>query len=231
MLKTLDAANRSERRPFFIPRSVQQTIPIQRIYKDGIWQVNGKLTQTWRFADVNYALASPEDQEDMFRAYCGVLNALPTDAAIKITINNRRLNSTDFHRTVLMKERPDALNSYRREYNAVLVEKAAESNNLVQDKYITVAVAKKSVEECLRSETARLMFANSEFLILLNQAATDRAELAKLLNISQSQMGHITNAPAGHGLLRVGGSIVPFANDFPRDGELYRPWSTTPGDK
>ena len=58
-----------------------------------------------------------------------------------------------------------------------------------------------------------------------------RAELAKLLNISQSQMGHITNAPAGHGLLRVGGSIVPFANDFPRDGELYRPWSTTPGDK
>ena len=104
MLKTLDAANRSERRPFSIPRSVQQTIPIQRIYKDGIWQVNGKLTQTWRFADINYALASPEDQEDMFRAYCGVLNALPTDAAIKITINNRRLNSTDFHRTVLMRE-------------------------------------------------------------------------------------------------------------------------------
>lgn len=147
MLKTLDAANRSERRPFSIPRSVQQTIPIQRIYKDGIWQVNGKLTQTWRFADINYALASPEDQEDMFRAYCGVLNALPTDAAIKITINNRRLNSTDFHRTVLMREQPDALNPYRREYNAVLTEKAAESNNLVQDKYITVAVAKKSVEE------------------------------------------------------------------------------------
>ena len=56
MLKTLDAANRSERRPFSIPRSVQQTIPIQRIYKDGIWQVNGKLTQTWRFADINYEM-------------------------------------------------------------------------------------------------------------------------------------------------------------------------------
>ena len=91
--------------------------------------------------------------------------------------------------------------------------------------------ATQNVEECLRSETARLMFANSEFLILLNQAATDRAELAKLLNISQSQMGHITNAPAGHGLLRVGGSIVPFANDFPKDGELYRLWSTTPEEK
>ena len=58
MLKTLAAANRSERAAFKIPRSVQQTIPIQRIYRDGIRQVNGKFSQTWRFADSNYNLAS-----------------------------------------------------------------------------------------------------------------------------------------------------------------------------
>lgn len=75
------------------------------------------------------------------------------------------------------------------------------------------------------------MFANSEFLVLLNQAATDRAELAKLLNISESQMGYVTNAEAGHGLLRVGGAIVPFANEFPRTGALYQLWNTTPTDK
>ena len=40
------------------------------------------------------------------------------------------------------------------------------------------------MEELLRSDTARLMLANSEFLVLLNQSATDREELAKLLNIS-----------------------------------------------
>ena len=77
----------------------------------------------------------------------------------------------------------------------------------------------------------RLMFANSEFLVLLNQAATDRAELAKLLNISENQMGYVTNAEAGHGLLRVGGAIVPFANEFPRTGALYQLWNTTPTDK
>ena len=120
MLKTLDAANRSEKRPFHVPRSVQQTIPIQRIYKDGIWVVNGKFTQTWRFADINYALASREDQEDMFRAYCGVINALPTDATTKITINNRRLNSADFHKAVLMRQQGDGLDAYRREYNTML---------------------------------------------------------------------------------------------------------------
>ena len=94
-----------------------------------------------------------------------------------------------------------------------------------------LTAATQNVEECLRSETARLMFANSEFLVLLNQAATDRAELAKLLNISESQMGYVTNAEAGHGLLRVGGAIVPFANEFPRTGALYQLWNTTPTDK
>ena len=147
MSKTLRAANRSERVPFKIPRSVQQSIPIQCIYRDGIWQVNGKYSQTWRFADINYSLASYEDQRDMFTSYCGVLNSLPTDAVTKITIYNRRLNSSDFQHSVLMQERGDPMDKYRREYNQVLIEKASASNNLIQDKYITVSVARKSADE------------------------------------------------------------------------------------
>ena len=147
MSKTLRAANRSERVPFKIPRSVQQSIPIQCIYRDGIWQVNGKYSQTWRFADINYSLASYEDQRDMFTSYCGVLNSLPTDAVTKITIYNRRLNSSDFQHSVLMQERGDTMDKYRREYNQVLMEKASASNNLIQDKYITVSVARKNADE------------------------------------------------------------------------------------
>ena len=75
------------------------------------------------------------------------------------------------------------------------------------------------------------MFANSEFLVLYNQAATDRAELAKLLHISDTQMGYITNSIPGSGLIRMGGSIVPFVNTVPRDSELYRLMSTTPGEE
>ena len=93
-----------------------------------------------------------------------------------------------------------------------------------------MTAATQNVEECLKSETARLMLANSEFLLLFNQAATDRAELGRLLHISDTQMGYITNAEPGHGLLKMGGSLVPFANDIPRDTELYRTLSTTPGE-
>ena len=75
------------------------------------------------------------------------------------------------------------------------------------------------------------MFANSEFLVLLNQAATDRAELAKLLHISEAQMRYITNSAPGSGLIRMGGIIVPFVNTIPRDTALYRLMSTTPGEE
>ena len=93
-----------------------------------------------------------------------------------------------------------------------------------------MTAATQNVEECLKSEMARLMLANSEFLLLFNQAATDRAELGRLLHISDTQMGYITNAEPGHGLLKMGGSLVPFANTIPRDTELYRTLSTTPGE-
>lgn len=74
----------------------------------------------------------------------------------------------------------------------------------------------------------KTMLSNSEMLILLNQAPSDREKLAALLNISPEQTSYITNAPAGCGLLRYGGALVPFRNQFPRDTELYRLMTTKP---
>lgn len=74
------------------------------------------------------------------------------------------------------------------------------------------------------------MLANSEFIIMLNQASTDRLELAKLLNISDLQMSYITNVGAGQGLLKVGSSLVPFVNKFPKNTELYQLMTTKFGE-
>ena len=88
----------------------------------------------------------------------------------------------------------------------------------------------QNVEDLLQSHTARTMLANSEFIIMLNQASTDRIELAKLLNISDLQMSFITNVGAGEGLIKVGSSLVPFVNKFPKNTELYRLMTTKPGE-
>lgn len=88
----------------------------------------------------------------------------------------------------------------------------------------------QNVEECLLSDTARMMFANSEFLLMFNQAATDREELSRLMGTSSTQMDYVSDAPAGHGLIKVGGGIVPFVNEFPKDTSLYWLMTTKPGE-
>ena len=87
----------------------------------------------------------------------------------------------------------------------------------------------QNVDELLRSDTARLMLANSEFLVLLNQSATDREEMAKLLNISDNQLSYITNVDSGRGLIKCGSAIVPFMNSFPKN-RLYQLMTTRPSE-
>ena len=123
MIKTLSIANHSEKERFRIPRSVQETIPIHEIHHDGIWQVGKKLSRSWRFSDVNYINVSEEDKGTIHKSYCGILNALPTDATAKITIVNSRLDPVDFERTVLMKLKNDGLDQYRKENNQILLER------------------------------------------------------------------------------------------------------------
>ena len=89
----------------------------------------------------------------------------------------------------------------------------------------------QNVDDLLQSHTARTMLANSEFIVMLNQASTDLIELAKLLNISDLQLSYITNVAAGNGLVKVGSSLVPFCDSFPRNTKLYRLMSTKPGEQ
>ena len=82
----------------------------------------------------------------------------------------------------------------------------------------------------LDSVLASTMIFNSEYIVMLNQAEPDRAKLATLLNISTEQMGYITNADAGCGLVKYGSSLVPFVNRFPTNTRLYKLMTTKPGE-
>lgn len=136
-----------EKEKFKIPKSVQQSIPIKRIYKDGIILCGNLYTKSWKFTDVNYSVASNEDQIAMFLAYSEILNSLAIDATTKITINNRQLNKKEFKLKVWFKHLKDNLDIYRDEINEILLDKMQDSNNLVQEKYVTVSVEKKNIEE------------------------------------------------------------------------------------
>lgn len=147
MIKTLKNLLKQDKERYTIPRKVQDIIPIQRIWKDGIFQVGNRFSKTYKFTDINYLVASREDKESMFLAYSELLNSLDSGATTKITINNRRLNKANFEQSILMPMRGDSRDVYRKEYNQMLIDKATGANGIVQEKYITVSVSKKDIEE------------------------------------------------------------------------------------
>ena len=75
------------------------------------------------------------------------------------------------------------------------------------------------------------MLANSEFILMLNQAANDRDDLAHILKIPDTLMGFVTGVPAGCGLIYCGlNGSLPFKDDFPTDTKLYKLMTTKFGE-
>ena len=147
-MKTLNKIFKLDKEKFVVPRSSQDIIPIKALWEDGIFLIgNNKYSKSYKFIDINYAVASREDKESMFLDYSELLNSLDSGATAKITINNRRINKIDFEKTILLDMENDELDKYRKEYNQMLIDQAKNANEIIQEKIITISVYKRSVEE------------------------------------------------------------------------------------
>lgn len=155
MIKTLKTILRQEKEKYKIPRKVQDIIPVQCIWKDGIFKSGGKFSKTFKFTDINYLVASREDKEAMFLTYSELLNSLDSGASTKLTIYNHRMNQSNFEQSILMPLRGDGLDEYREEYNRMLLDKATGGNGITQEKFITISVLKKDIREA-RAYFARI---------------------------------------------------------------------------
>ena len=148
MIKTLQNTLKQDKEQFTVPKSVQDAIPIRRIWPDGVFQFGSKFSKCIRFSDINYAIASKEDKTAMFLNYSELLNALDTGSTTKITINNKRVARENVEQEILIPRRDDHLDGYRAEYNTMLLDKATNAaNSVVQERYITVSTHKKNVDE------------------------------------------------------------------------------------
>lgn len=147
-MKTLKTMIKREKEKFVIPKSVQDVIPIKAVYKDGIFLLsNNNYSKTFKFTDINYHIASDEEKKELMQGYWSVINSFGAGVTIKLTINNHKLDRAEFEKSILIPLRYDGLDNYRQEYNEMLLDKANSSNCIVQDKYFTVTVSKKTVED------------------------------------------------------------------------------------
>ncbi len=173
MIKTLNNTIKQDRTAYKIPRSVQDIIPIQRIFADGIFQFGTKYSRTLRFSDINYAIASKEDKTAMFLGYSELLNALDSGSTTKLTICNKQVNRQAFEDTVLLPQRGDSLDGFVNEFNGMLESKISGSSASVeQERFITVSVHKKNVDEA-RTFFSRVTGEVSSKLSRLNSSSNE----------------------------------------------------------
>lgn len=155
MLKTIRRLIRQEKEKYKVPGKVQDIIPVKTIWNDGIFKVGNKFSKTFKFTDINYLVASREDKESMFLTYSELLNSLDSGATTKITVYNHHMNRANFEESILMPLCGDALDVYREEYNQMLLDKATGGSGIAQEKFITISVMKKDIDEA-RAYFARI---------------------------------------------------------------------------
>ena len=146
-MKAIKQVMKKDQEPYRVPKRVQDVIPIKRMWNDGIFLAGNRYAKTFKFTDINYMVASQDAQKKLFLSYAALINSLDCSATTKITVNNRLLNRKNFADTVLMRLKNDYLDYYRMEYNDVIMSKATGGNGIIQEKYVTVSVCKKNIED------------------------------------------------------------------------------------
>ena len=141
------------------PKSIQETIEIMAVAENGIFEVSkNKYSKCYRFQDINYTTATEDEQIGIFERYCKFLNSL--DCNYKITINNKNKNMDELRDKVLIAEKNDGFNNYRRIYNDIIEEKIIEGRQgIEQERYLTITIERQNFEE------AKAQFATLEATI------------------------------------------------------------------
>ena len=62
-----------------IPKSVQQSVPIDAIYPDNIWRSGDVYSRMWSVSDINYAMLSDARKKELQTLYGVVYAGIPAD--------------------------------------------------------------------------------------------------------------------------------------------------------
>ena len=141
------ASTRKTRGSYKMPRSVQQSIPIDRIYADGVWQSGNVFSLMWQISDINYAMQSDAAKQNILTQLGTVYAGIPADCWMQVCIVSQRMDERAFARDVLYHRENDGFDALRAERNRQIKANARENGDVVQHKYIIVSTNKPGVKE------------------------------------------------------------------------------------
>ena len=163
--------------------SAQQTIPYVRMLPDGVCQLPGGLyTKTVEYEDINYSVASTEDQTAIFSGWSSFLNYFDSSLPFQLSFINRRSHSRSRYKVNIPQAEGD-FNSVRAEFTGMLKNQIARSNNGIErSKYITFGIPAESLDEA-RPRLERVeadVMSNFKRLGVPSEPMDGRARLALL---------------------------------------------------
>lgn len=125
-----------------LPKNIRDTVPFRGITQDGIIETTpGFYTKCYHLTDVNFQIATAEEQSVMYSQYMDFLNSFDSNARWELTIFNHEIDKVKTIRDLRIKPQPDGLNKYRNEMNQIILGNLAKgSNSIVTDKYLTVGI-------------------------------------------------------------------------------------------
>ncbi len=130
-----------------VPRTAQQSIPYQEMFRDGICRVNDThYTKCIMFGDINYQLAQNEDKTAAFEYWCDFYNYFDPSMSIQISCMNQYVNVSEMEGSIELPMKNDEFDEIREEYAGVLKTQLAKGNNgLMRKKYVTFGIEAENV--------------------------------------------------------------------------------------
>ena len=130
-----------------VPRTAQQSIPYQEMFRDGICRVDDThYTKCIMFGDINYQLAQNEDKTTAFEYWCDFYNYFDPSISIQISCMNQYVNVSEMEGSIELPMKNDEFDEIREEYAGVLKTQLAKGNNgLMRKKYVTFGIEAENV--------------------------------------------------------------------------------------
>ena len=129
------------------PHTAQDSIPFERMYKDGICRLaNGRYSKCIEFEDINYQLAQPDDKTAIFEALCDMYNSFDASISVQLSLISRHANKEDFKSSITIAPQNDDFDSIRAEYTEMLQTQLERGNNgLIKTKFLTFTIEAKDM--------------------------------------------------------------------------------------
>lgn len=153
------AKNRSEKK-----KSAQDSIPFERMYKDGICRVKpGYYTKTIQFLDINYQLNQDEDKDAIRGGWGDFINYFDSSVRYQYSFMNMAALKDTYGESLVIPLQGDEHDATRREYTEVLQAQLARGNNgLIKTKFLTFGIEAKDMKSAkLRLERIELDILNN----------------------------------------------------------------------